>query len=167
MEAALRTAYFSLAGKEHEAISFEAVRGFDGIKEASIDIEGKKIEVAVASGMKNAKILLDQIREGKSKYTFIEIMGCPGGCINGGGQPFVHECFLPNENADIIDTYKEKRAAALYGEDERQTLRQSHNNPQIKKLYSSFLGEPNSHKAHELLHTTYAAREPFPHVHNE
>lgn len=167
MEAALRTAYFSLTGKEHEAISFEAVRGFDGIKEASIDIEGKKIEVAVASGMKNAKILLDQIREGKSKYTFIEIMGCPGGCINGGGQPFVHECFLPNENADIIDTYKEKRAAALYGEDERQTLRQSHNNPQIKKLYSSFLGEPNSHKAHELLHTTYAAREPFPHVHNE
>lgn len=118
-------------------------------------------------GTKRMLEILEKICEGKSKYTFIEIMGCPGGCINGGGQPLVHECFLPNENADIIDTYKEKRAAALYGEDERQTLRQSHNNPQIKKLYSSFLGEPNSHKAHELLHTTYAAREPFPHVHNE
>ena len=166
MEAALRTAYFVLTGKEHEQIKFEEVRGFDGIKEASIDINGKKIEVAVASGMKNAKVLLDQIREGKSKYTFIEIMGCPGGCINGGGQPFVHECFLPNEEADIIDTYKAKRAAALYSEDERQVLRQSHNNPQIQKLYSDFLGKPNSHKAHELLHTTYAKRVPFPRVEN-
>ncbi len=164
MEAALRTAYFVLTGKEHEGIKFEDVRGFDGIREASLDINGKKIEVAVASGMKNAKVLLDQIREGKSKYTFIEIMGCPGGCINGGGQPFVHECFLPNEDADIIDTYKAKRAAALYSEDERQVLRQSHNNPQIQKLYSSFLGEPNSHLAHELLHTTYKERTPFPHV---
>ncbi len=164
MEAALRTAYFVLTGKEHEGIKFEDVRGFDGIREASIDINGKKISVAVASGMKNAKVLLDQIREGTSKYTFIEIMGCPGGCINGGGQPFVHECFLPNEDADIIDTYKAKRAAALYSEDERQVLRQSHNNPQIQKLYSSFLGEPNSHLAHELLHTTYAKRTPFPHV---
>ncbi len=164
MEAALRTAYFVLTGKEHEGIKFEDVRGFDGIREASIDINGKKIEVAVASGMKNAKVLLDQIREGKSKYTFIEIMGCPGGCINGGGQPFVHECFLPNEDADIIDTYKAKRASALYSEDERQVLRQSHNNPQIQKLYSSFLGEPNSHLAHELLHTTYKERTPFPHV---
>ncbi len=164
MEAALRTAYFVLTGKEHEGIKFEDVRGFDGIREASIDINGKKVEVAVASGMKNAKVLLDQIREGKSKYTFIEVMGCPGGCINGGGQPFVHECFLPNEDADIIDTYKAKRAAALYSEDERQVLRQSHNNPQIQKLYSSFLGEPNSHLAHELLHTTYEKRTPFPHV---
>lgn len=164
MEAALRTAYFVLTGKEHEGIKFEDVRGFDGIREASIEINGKKIEVAVASGMKNAKVLLDQIREGKSKYTFIEIMGCPGGCINGGGQPFVHECFLPNEEADIIDTYKAKRAAALYSEDERQVLRQSHNNPQIQKLYSSFLGEPNSHLAHELLHTTYEKRNPFPAV---
>lgn len=164
MEAALRTAYFVLTGKEHEGIKFEDVRGFDGIREASIEINGKKIEVAVASGMKNAKVLLDQIREGKSKYTFIEIMGCPGGCINGGGQPFVHECFLPNEEADIIDTYKAKRAAALYSEDERQVLRQSHNNPQIQKLYSSFLGEPNSHLSHELLHTTYEKRNPFPPV---
>ena len=161
MEAALRTAYFALTGKEHEAIKFEEVRGFDGIKEASFDLNGQKVNVAVAHGMKNAKVLMDQIRAGESKYTFIEIMGCPGGCINGGGQPYVRECFLPNEDLDIMDTYKAKRAAALYSEDERQVLRQSHNNPQMKALYAEFLGEPNSHKAHELLHTSYAAREPF------
>ena len=161
MEAALRTAYFALTGKEHEAIKFEAVRGFDGIREASIDIDGTTVNVAVAHGMKNAKVLLDQIRAGESKYHFIEVMGCPGGCINGGGQPYVRECFLPNEDLDIMDTYKEKRAQALYSEDERQVLRQSHNNPQMKAIYAEFLGEPNSHLAHELLHTSYAAREPF------
>ena len=161
MEAALRTAYFALTGKEHEAIKFEAVRGFDGIKEASIDIDGTIVNVAVAHGMKNAKVLLDQIRAGESKYQFIEVMGCPGGCINGGGQSYVRECFLPNEDLDIMDTYREKRAQALYSEDERQVLRQSHNNPQMKAIYDEFLGEPNSHLAHELLHTSYAAREPF------
>jgi len=161
MEAALRTAYFALTGKEHGLVKFEAVRGFDGIKEAEIDINGTKIWIAVAHGMKNAKVLLDDIRAGKSKYAFIEIMGCPGGCIAGGGQPFVKPQFLPNEDADILDTFKAKRAAALYSEDERQTVRQSHNNPQIKALYEKFLGEPNSHKAHELLHTTYVAREAF------
>ena len=161
MEAALRTAYHALTGKEHELIKFEAVRGFDGIREASIDINGTTVNVAVAHGMKNAKILLDDIRAGKSKYHFIEIMGCPGGCIAGGGQPYVKPCFLPDEDIDILDTYKEKRAAALYSEDERNAVRQSHNNMQVKALYDEFLGEPNSHKAHELLHTTYAAREGF------
>ena len=161
MEAALRTVYYVLTGKEHEAIKFEAVRGFDGIREASIDINGEVVNVAIAHGMKNAKVLLDDIRAGKSKYHFIEIMGCPGGCIAGGGQPIVRSCFLPNEDDDIMDTYKEKRAKALYTEDERQTLRQSHNNPQIKALYDEFLGEPNSHKAHELLHTTYEKRVGF------
>ena len=161
MEAALRTAHYVLTGKEHEAIKFEAVRGFDGIKEASLTLGGMTVNVAVAHGMKNAKVLLDEIRAGTSKYHFIEIMGCPGGCINGGGQPYVRECFLPNEDADIMDTYKEKRAKALYSEDERQVLRQSHNNPQIKALYDEFLGEPNSHLAHELLHTHYHARVPF------
>ena len=162
MEAALRTVYFKLTGKESEPIEFKAVRGHDaGIREASLDINGTTVNVAIASGMKSAKVLLDEIREGKSKYAFIEIMGCPGGCINGGGQPYVRECFLPNEDDDIMDTYKEKRAQALYTEDERQTLRQSHNNPQIIELYEKFLGEPNSHKSHELLHTTYAAREGF------
>jgi len=161
MEAALRTVYYILTGKEHEAIKFEAVRGFDGIREASIDINGEIINVAIAHGMKNAKVLLDDIRSGKSKYHFIEIMGCPGGCIAGGGQPIVRSCFLSNEDDDIMETYKEKRAKALYTEDERQALRQSHNNPQIKALYDEFLGEPNSHKAHELLHTTYEKRVGF------
>ena len=161
MEAALRTAYYWLTGKEHGLVKFEAVRGFDGIKEASLEVDGNTIWVAVAHGMKNAQVLLDEIRDGKSKYSFIEIMGCPGGCIAGGGQPYVKPQFLPNEDADILDTYKEKRAAALYSEDERQSVRQSHNNPQIKALYDEFLGKPNSHKAHELLHTGYAAREAF------
>jgi NADP-reducing hydrogenase subunit HndD len=88
-------------------------------------------------------------------------MGCPGGCINGGGMPIVRHCFLPNEDVDIVDTYRQKRASALYTEDERNTLRQSHNNPQIRDLYDKFLGEPNSEKAHHLLHTTYAGRKPF------
>ena len=162
MEAALRTVYFKLTGQESDPIEFKAVRGHDaGIREASLDINGTTVNVAIASGMKSASVLLDEIREGKSKYQFIEIMGCPGGCINGGGQPYVRECFLPNEDDDIMDTYKEKRAQALYSEDERQTLRQSHKNPQIIELYEKFLGEPNSHKSHELLHTTYAAREGF------
>ena len=89
-------------------------------------------------------------------------MGCPGGCINGGGQPYVRPCFLPREGDDILDTYKEKRANALYSEDERQQVRQSHNNPQIIELYQKYLGAPNSHNAHALLHTSYAARVPYP-----
>ncbi len=162
MEAALRTAYHMVTGKEHELVEFKEVRGFEGVKEAAIDMDGTVVKVAVAHGMKNAKPLLDDIRAGKSPYAFIEIMGCPGGCINGGGQPFVKPCFLPNEDANILDTYKEKRANALYSEDERQVLRQSHKNKQIQDLYKNYLGEPNSHKAHELLHTTYKARERFP-----
>ena len=162
MEAALRTVYFKLTGKESEPIEFTAVRGHDaGVREAAIDINGTTVNVAIASGMKSAKILLDEIREGKSKYQFIEIMGCPGGCINGGGQPYVRPNLLPDEDDDILDTYKEKRAKALYSEDERQTLRQSHNNPQIIELYEKFLGEPNSHLSHKLLHTSYAARVGF------
>lgn len=161
MEAALRTAYYVLTGKEHDLIKFEQVRGFDGIKEAAIDINGKTINVAIASGMKNAKVLLDEIRAGTSKYTFIEIMGCPGGCVAGGGQPHVKPCFLPNEDPDILDTFKAKRASALYSEDERQKVRQSHNNEQIKKLYEDYLDKPNSHKAHMLLHTTYVPKKKF------
>ncbi len=161
MEAALRTVYFVLTGKEYEKISFTEVRGLEGVREASLDINGMTVNVAIANGMKNAKVLLDQIRAGTSKYHFIEIMGCPGGCINGGGQPYVRPAFLPNEDDDILDTYIQKRANALYSEDERQVIRQSHNNPQIKQLYDEFLGKPNSHKAHELLHTHYQARIGF------
>ena len=161
MEAALRTAYFELTGEEYGMINFAQVRGFEGIKEASLTISGVTLNIAVAHGMRNAKVLLDDIRAGKSKYHFIEIMGCPGGCINGGGQPYVRECFLPHEDIDIVDTYKQKRADALYSEDERKRIRQSHNNPQIKALYLDFLGQPNSHKAHHLLHTSYAGKVPF------
>ena len=162
MEAALRTVYYKLTGQEKDQITFTEVRGHDaGIREAAIDINGTVVRVAIASGMRSAKVLLDQIREGTSPYTFIEIMGCPGGCINGGGQPYVRKTMMPNEPDNIEDIYKEKRAQALYSEDERQVLRQSHRNPQIIELYEKFLGEPNSHLAHELLHTSYAAREGF------
>ena len=155
MEAALRTAHFVLTGEEREGVVFNEVRGFESIREAEFNLNGQVIKVAVTSGMKGAKVLLDQIREGKSPYTFIEVMGCPGGCINGGGQPYVRDVFLPNEENDICDTYIAKRASALYSEDEKQVIRQSHKNEQVKALYNEFLGEPNSHKAHELLHTTY------------
>ncbi len=161
MEAALRTVYYVLEGKEYGEIKFEAVRGLEGIREAELTLGGKTIKVAIASAMKNAKVLMDQIRAGESPYTFIEIMGCPGGCINGGGQPYVRPSMLPNEDDDIYETYQQKRANALYSEDERATLRQSHKNQQVMELYENFLGEPNSHKAHELLHTTYAAKERF------
>ena len=161
MEAALRTAAYTLTGKELEKVELTEVRGFEGIKEASYNLAGKEVRIAVAHGMKNAKVLLDQIKDGASKYHFIEIMGCPGGCIAGGGQPYVKPCFLPNEGADILDTYKQKRASALYSEDESKQIRVSHKNPQIIDLYKNFLGKPNSHKAHELLHTTYVKREKF------
>ena len=105
MEAALRTVYHGLTGKEHGAIAFTSVRGFDGIKESQIEINGQILRLAVAHGMKNAKVLMDQIRKGESPYHFIEIMGCPGGCINCGGQPYVRPVFLPNDDHDILDTY--------------------------------------------------------------
>ena len=162
MEAALRTAYFALEGKEYGPINFNEVRGFEGVKEATFTLGGKEIKIAVAHGMKNAKPIMDDIRAGKSPYTFIEIMCCPGGCINGGGQSYVRPSLLIDEEVNIIDTYLKRRAHALYLEDERQAYRQSHNNPQIKQLYADYLGEPNSHKAHELLHTTYVKnRERF------
>ena len=161
MEAALRTVYHVLTGKEHGAIAFTSVRGFEGIKESQIEINGQILRFAVAHGMKNAKVLMEQIKKGESPYQFIEIMGCPGGCINGGGQPYVRPVFLPNEDHDILDTYMQKRANALYSEDQRNVLRLSHKNTQVQKLYEEFLGEPNSHKAHELLHTSYKGRDPF------
>ena len=163
MEAALRTAYYWLTGKEYGAINFEACRGLEGVKEAAIDVEGTIVKIAITSGMKNAKPLLEQVKEGKSPYAFIEIMACPGGCINGGGQPYVKPLLLPNEDDDILDTYRAKRASVLYSEDERCVVRQSHNNPDIKKLYEDFLGEPGSELAEELLHTSYVSdRNKYP-----
>lgn len=163
MEAAIRTAYNILTKEELEPVEFTPVRGFKGIKEASATINGKEFRFAVASGMKNAKVLLDEIKAGKSKYDFIEIMGCPGGCVNGGGQPYVKPILLPNEDNDIQQTYMEKRAAVLYKEDEGRPLRRSHLNPDIIKLYADYLGEYGSEKAHHLLHTSYNNnREKYP-----
>ena len=165
MEAALRTAYHTLTGKEYDKIEFLEVRGQKSLKEAEIDIAGTKLKVAIASGMKAAKPLLDQIREGKSPYAFIEIMGCPGGCINGGGQPFVKPNLIPNQGADILDRYRQLRANVLYSIDEKKTIRQSHNNPDIIRLYKDYLGSPCGGVAEELLHTSYnASREAFPSV---
>lgn len=160
-DAALRTAYKLVTGSEYENISFSQVRGLEGVKEASVDMGGTIVNIAVASGMKNAKTLLDDIRAGKSKYHFIEIMGCPGGCINGGGQPFVKSCFMPDEDDDIEVTYIAKRAQALKSQDESMTLRQAHNNPQIIELYEKYLQKPNSALSHKLLHTSYCGRTQF------
>lgn len=160
MEAALRTAYHTLTGKEYDKIEFQAVRGQDAVKEAEVDINGLKIKVAVTSGMANAKPLLDQIRNGTSPYAFIEIMCCPGGCINGGGQPFVKPSLLPAEDPDILDTYRQKRASLIYSIDEKSVVRQSHNNPDIIKAYQDFLGKPCEGVAEELLHTTYVSNRP-------
>lgn len=163
MEAALRTAYHILTGKESERIVFDVARGLEGVKEGTIDVNGFEVRIAVTSGMRNAKPLLEQIRNGTSPYHFIEIMGCPGGCINGGGQPYVKPNLLPNEAPDILKTYQAKRASVLYKADEKNVLRQSHNNPMIQQLYKDFLGKPGSHLAHELLHTTFnLEREQFP-----
>ena len=151
MEAALRTAVETLTGEELNSLDFEEVRGVKGIKEAVYEIAGVEIKVAVASGLSNAKQLLTDIRNGK-EYHFIEIMGCPGGCVNGGGQPIV-----PASVRNFTDI-RALRASALYKQDSAKALRKSHENPGIKKLYESYLKEPGSHKAHELLHTTYVKR---------
>ena len=155
MEAALRTVYSVLVGRELEDVNLTAVRGMEGIKEATIDIAGKAVKVAVASGSGNAKALLEAIKRGEADYTFIEIMGCPGGCINGGGQPIV------SAKDRLYVDYKAKRAEALYNEDAGKALRRSHENPSIKKLYDEYLGTPGGHKSHELLHTHYYARDKY------
>lgn len=163
MEAALRTAYHSLTGEEYGPIDFTAVRGLSSVKEAEVEIKGTKVKVAVASGMRAAKPLLEQMRAGKSPYAFVEIMGCPGGCINGGGQPFVKPNLMLGEKKDILQTYREKRARILYGIDERKSVRQSHNNKDIQILYSDYLGHPCGELSEHLLHTHYRAnRESFP-----
>ena len=155
MEAALRTAVEKLTGETLEDVDFTAVRGMEGVKEAEYDVAGKKIKVAVASGTKNAKVLMDQIKAGTSEYLFIEIMGCPGGCINGGGQPIQHAVVR-----NFVDL-KARRAEALYAADRNNAVRKSHENEAIKTLYAEFLGEPGSHKAHEILHTSYVARKKY------
>ena len=154
MEAALRTVYEVVTGKELEKVDFKAVRGTKGIKEAEIDVGGKIVRVAVANGTGNASKLLEKVKAG-AKYDFIEIMGCPGGCVTGGGQPIINA-----KDLCYIDP-KKLRAKALYSEDERKHLRKSHENPELKQLYKNYLGKPNGHKAHELLHTHYVPRPKY------
>ncbi len=152
MEAALRTAVETLTGEELSQFDFHEVRGIDGIKEASYNVAGMDLNVAVASGLANAKKLLDDVNSGKANYHFIEVMGCPGGCVNGGGQPIV-----PSKVRNFNDI-RALRAKALYNQDKEMTLRKSHENPAIKELYKDFLEHPGSHKAHEVLHTSYIKR---------
>lgn len=156
MEAALRTVYEVLTKEELKNVDFVACRGTEGVKEAVININGLDVNVAIAHSMKLAKPLLEEIKQGISKYHFIEIMGCPGGCINGGGQSII-----PANIKNLGIDFKKQRATALYEEDALCQVRKSHENTQIQELYASYLGTPNSHKAHELLHTTYVARERF------
>ena len=155
MEAALRTAVETLTGKELENVDFKEVRGMKEVKEAEYDVDGTKIKVAVASGTKNAKVILKKIKDGSADYQFIEIMGCPGGCINGGGQPIQHAVVR-----NFVDL-KARRAQALYDADAKKTKRKSHENETIKQMYAEFLGEPGSHKAHEILHTSYIPRKKY------
>lgn len=152
MEAALRTAVETLTGETLESLDFTEVRGTKGIKEATYHVAGMDINVAVASGLGNARTLLNKVKSGEARYHFIEIMGCPGGCVNGGGQPQ-----QPGSVRNFTDI-RALRAKALYDQDAAMPIRKSHENPSIKRLYEEFLGEPGSHKAHELLHTTYVKR---------
>ncbi len=154
MEAALRTAVETLTDQklEGEALDFKEVRGTEGIKEATYKVGDLDVNVAVVSGLKNARILLDKIRAGEANYHFVEVMACPGGCVNGGGQP-IQPASVRN-NTDI----RALRASVLYNEDKNLPIRKSHENPVIKELYDTYLEKPGSHKAHEILHTTYVKR---------
>lgn len=144
MEAALRSVYYALSNKPLENLELHLVRGFDGIREAEIDVAGQKVRVAVAHGLSNAEELLRRVESGEKEYHFVEIMACPGGCIAGGGQPF-------SQDPEI----RAKRASVLYAGDQAKEQRMSHDNPAVKRLYEEFLEAPGSHTAHELLHTSY------------
>ena len=154
MEAALRTAVWKLSGENNDApIDFKEVRGVEGIKEATYTVGDKTVKVAVASGLANAKALLKKVKAGEANYDFIEIMACPGGCVNGGGQ-----IIQPASVRNFTDIRAE-RAKVIYSIDANCALRRSHENPDIQTLYKEYFGEPNSHKAHEVLHTSYKAAE--------
>ncbi|MEG0190431.1 MAG: [Fe-Fe] hydrogenase large subunit C-terminal domain-containing protein, partial [Lachnospiraceae bacterium] len=152
MEAALRTAVETLTGEELANLDFTDVRGTQGIKEATYTVAGLDIHVAVVSGLNNARTLLNRVKAGEVNYHFIEIMGCPGGCVNGGGQPQV------SGHVRNFTDVRALRAKALYDNDAKKEIRKSHENPSIKKLYEEYLEKPGSHKAHAILHTSYVKR---------
>ena len=155
MEAALRTAQDTLTGEDLAKIDFEAVRGGDGIKRATVNIAGKEIKVVAASGLANARTILDEIKNGTADYQFVEIMACPGGCVMGGGQP------IKSSKIRLDTDVRKLRADCLYSIDEKSVIRKSHENPVVQKIYKEFLGKPGSEKAEELLHTHYQAREKY------
>lgn len=155
MEAALRTAVEKLSGEELKSLDFTEVRGTEGIKEASYTVNGMEIKVCVVSGLANANTIMEKVKNGTADYHFIEIMGCPGGCVNGGGQPIQHAVVR-----NFVDL-RARRAVALYEADKDMPLRKSHESEAVKRLYAEFLGEPGSHKAHEVLHTSYVARPKY------
>ena len=155
MEAAIRTAVDTLENKNMEKIEYKEVRGEKGIKEANLNIAGKEIKIAVISGLANARKIMEQIKEGTSPYHFIEIMACPGGCVVGGGQPI-----KSSKIRETVDVRK-LRADALYKIDEKSTIRKSHENPAVKRIYEEFLEKAGSHKSHKYLHTTYNQKEKY------
>ena len=155
MEAALRTASDILEGKNLEKVEYEEVRGKEGIKKATLTIAGKDVNIAVASGLKAARQIMEEIKGGKAEYHFIEIMACPGGCVMGGGQPI-----KSSKIRSTVDVRK-LRADSLYSIDEASTIRKSHQNPTIIKLYKEFLEKPGSKVAHKYLHTTYSKKEKY------
>ena len=155
MEAALRTVAEILSGKAVENIEYGVVRGVEGIKEATVELPGRTIRAAVAHGLGNARKLMDKIKAGEAEYDFVEVMGCPGGCVTGGGQP------IQSAKAQMDIDLRTERAKAIYDEDRSLQIRKSHENPFIKKLYEEYLGEPCGHKSHDLLHTHYKARENY------
>ena len=152
MEAALRTAVHYVTGTKLEKLDFDVVRGIEGVKEATLNVAGTDVRIAVAHGLGNVEYLINKIRDAKSKgeplpYHFVEVMACPGGCVGGGGQPY-----------GVSDKLRIKRASGLYSEDEAAKIRSSHENPAVIKLYEEFLGKPLGEKSHHLLHTTYQPR---------
>ncbi len=155
MEAALRTAGDWLTGESLDKIDFEAVRGEDGIKKATINIAGNDIKVVAASGLANAQKIMEEIKSGKADYQFVEIMACPGGCVMGGGQP------IKNSKVRRDVDVRKLRADSLYSIDEKSVIRKSHENPVVKKIYEEYLEKPGGHKAHELLHTHYIERPKY------
>lgn len=155
MEAALRTAYEVITGEALADVNFTAVRGIEGVREATVMVGDLPVKVAVANSTGAASKVMDKVKDGTADYTFIEVMACPGGCVNGGGQPIVSP-----EKRKTCDP-RVLRAKALYNEDANKPLRKSHENPSIKKVYAEYFEKPNSHKAHELLHTTYQVREKY------
>ena len=155
MEAALRTAAETLEKKPLKELEFKEVRGKSGIKKATLNIAGKEIRIAVVSGLKNAREMMEEIKSGNADFDFLEVMSCPGGCILGGGQPI-----KSSKTRSEIDVFK-KRSNALYNIDEKSTIRKSHENPYLKKAYKEYIGKPGGHTAHKLFHTSYVEREKY------